>query len=44
MNTKKQAVKPASVITIGGQDYKLTLSTRATREIVIRYGGLGQSG
>ena len=44
MSTKKQSVKPASVITINGQDYKLTLTTRATREIAARYGGLDNLG
>ena len=30
----------ASVIKIGGQDYELLLSTRATKQIAKRYGGL----
>lgn len=44
MSTKKNPAKPASVITINGQDYKLTLTTRATREIAARYGGLDNLG
>ena len=36
--------KPASVITINGQDYQLRLTTRATREIAGRYGGLDHLG
>ena len=44
MSTKKQSVKPASVITINSEDYKLTLTTRATREIAARYGGLDNLG
>lgn len=44
MNAKKQAVKPDSLITINGEDYKLTLTTRATREIAARYGGLDNLG
>lgn len=44
MSTKKNPTKPASVITINGQDYKLTLTTRATREIAARYGGLDNLG
>ena len=43
MSTKKQP-KSASVITINGQDYKLMLTTRATREIAVRYGGLDNLG
>ena len=43
MSTKK-TVKPASVISINGEDYKLTLTTRATREIAARYGGLDNLG
>ena len=44
MSTRKQAVKPASVITINGEDYQLILTTRATREIAARYGGLNHLG
>lgn len=36
--------KPASVITIDEQDYQLRLTTRATREIAGRYGGLEHLG
>ncbi|MBB6333579.1 hypothetical protein [Schaalia hyovaginalis] len=43
MSTKKQP-KPASVITINGQDYQLRLTIRATREIAARYGGLDHLG
>ena len=34
----------SSVISIGGQDYELLLSTRATKQIAKRYGGLEQLG
>jgi len=34
----------SSVITIGGQDYELLLTTRATKMIAKRYGGLEQLG
>jgi hypothetical protein len=34
----------SSVITIGGQEYELLLSTRATKQIAKRYGGLEQLG
>ena len=34
----------SSVITIGGQDYELLLTTRATKAIAKRYGGLEQLG
>jgi len=33
-----------SVITIGGEEYTLILTTRATKQIGKRYGGLGQLG
>ena len=33
-----------SVVTIGGVDYELMLTTRATKEIAKRYGGLEQLG
>ena len=43
------AKKPATtnnpaVVTIGGTDYELVLTTRATREIAARYGGLENLG
>ena len=34
----------ASVIKLGGQEYELLLSTRATKQIAKRYGGLEQLG
>jgi hypothetical protein len=34
----------AAVITIGGDDYELLLTTRATKEIAKRYGGLENLG
>lgn len=34
----------ASVITIGGEEYQLVLTTRATKEIAKRYGGLENLG
>jgi hypothetical protein len=34
----------SSVITIGGQEYELLLTTRATKAIAKRYGGLEQLG
>lgn len=40
----KTTNKPESVITINGQDYQLRLTTRATREIAGRYGGLDNLG
>lgn len=40
----KTTNKPESVITINGQDYQLRLTTRATREIAGRYGGLNHLG
>lgn len=40
----KTTNKPASVITINGTDYHLRLTTRATREIAGRYGGLDHLG
>ena len=33
-----------AVVKIGGEDYELVLTTRATREIAKRYGGLGNLG
>ena len=33
-----------STITIGGQDYELLLTTKATKEIAGRYGGLSNLG
>ena len=33
-----------SVISIGGEDYELLLTTRATKEIAARYGGLEKLG
>lgn len=35
---------PAARVSIGGQDYELILTTRATREIATRYGGLENLG
>jgi len=35
---------PASVITIGGEEYTLLLTTKATKEIAGRYGGLENLG
>lgn len=34
----------SAVITIGGEDYELVLTTRATKEISKRYGGLDELG
>jgi len=34
----------SAVITIDGEEYKLILTTRATREIGVRYGGLDKLG
>ena len=34
----------AAVIKIGGKDYELVLTTRATKEIARRYGGLENLG
>ena len=34
----------AAVITIGGQEYELLLTTKATKEIGKKYGGLGDLG
>ena len=34
----------SAVITIGGQEYELLLTTRATKQIAKRYGGLEQLG
>jgi hypothetical protein len=34
----------SAVITIGGQDYEMVLTTRATKEIAARYGGLSNLG
>lgn len=42
--SKNSTNKPASVITINGTDYRLRLTTRATREIAGRYGGLNHLG
>lgn len=42
--SKNTNQKPASVITINDQDYRLRLTTRATREIAGRYGGLDHLG
>lgn len=41
---KNSTNKPASVITINGTDYRLRLTTRATRDIAGRYGGLNHLG
>lgn len=42
--SKNTNQKPASAITINDQDYQLRLTTRATREIAGRYGGLDHLG
>lgn len=42
--SKNTNQKPASVITINGTDYRLRLTTRATKEIAARYGGLDHLG
>ena len=42
--SKSTTNKPTSVITINGTDYRLRLTTRATKEIAARYGGLDASG
>ena len=34
----------ASLITVGGEEYRLILTTRATKEIAKRYGGLENLG
>ena len=34
----------SAVITLGGEDYELVLTTRATKEIAKRYGGLDEMG
>lgn len=34
----------AAIITLGGEDYELLLTTRATKEIASRYGGLENLG
>jgi len=34
----------SAVITVGGEEYRLILTTRATREIGVRYGGLDKLG
>ena len=34
----------SSVITIGGEEYRLILTTRATKEIGLRYGGIDKLG
>jgi hypothetical protein len=51
MSTKKTTTMPApggderrAAITIGGEEYGLLLTTRATREIAARYGGLENLG
>lgn len=44
MNMAAKTTKPDSVITIGGKEYRLRLTTRATREIAGRYGGLEDLG
>ena len=43
MSTKKKTTSAATV-TIGGSEYELILTTRATREIAARYGGLENLG
>lgn len=44
--TQKAAVTPerSAIITIAGAEYELVLSTRATKEIAKRYGGLENLG
>jgi len=34
----------SAIVTIGGQEYNLVLTTRATKEIAKRYGGLENLG
>ena len=42
--TTKTPTDSAASVTIGGTDYELILTTRATREIAERYGGLENLG
>ncbi|MCL1853202.1 MAG: hypothetical protein FWF88_09260 [Peptococcaceae bacterium] len=41
---KKDDLERSSVITVGGETFELILSTRATKEIAKRYGGLEDLG
>ena len=45
-NKTTKVVEPerSALITIGGEEYELVLSTRATKEIAKRYGGLDNLG
>ena len=43
-NTQDTASERAAMITIGGEGYELILTTRATKEIAKRYGGLEDLG
>lgn len=44
MTTKTKKADSEAVVVIGGQSYELILTTRATREIAARYGGLENLG
>lgn len=44
MTTKTKKTDSEAVVVIGGQSYELILTTRATREIAARYGGLENLG
>lgn len=44
MTTKNKKADSDAVVVIGGQTYELILTTRATREIAARYGGLENLG
>lgn len=44
MTTKTKPPVSGAVVTIGGENYELVLTTRATREIAKRYGGLENLG
>lgn len=44
MTTKNKKTDSDAVVVIGGQSYELILTTRATREIAARYGGLENLG
>ena len=43
-NTQIVDLERSAVITIGGEEYQLILTTRATKEIAKRYGGLEMLG
>lgn len=44
MTTKTKKTDSEAVVVIGGQSYELILTTRVTREIAARYGGLENLG